>query len=411
MENEYLEVPVSGAVITAEDKLAVIDVVLKGWFTEGDVSAQFGNELKKYIGVRHASLCNSGSSANLLAVTALKHQRHKNDNQRLVITCATGFPTTVYPIIQNNLIPLFVDADPHTLNARTDIVLELLERKDVCGIIVAHTLGFPYDAKIIREKCDELDKWFVEDCADALGAEIYGQKVGSFGHASTFSFFPAHHITSGEGGAVLTDDGKLHALVNSYRDWGRDCWCLPGQSNTCNKRFDWHLGDLPDGWDHKYTFSNVGYNLKITEMQSALGLSQLRRIDDFMLQRRINYRNLLELRQYEAHLKFYRGEFVTAFMPSPFGFPVTVTTDIFTKQELVEYLESRGIRTRPVFGGNLVRHPAFKKVYYEQYGLLEGSDYIMERTFWIGLHPALTQEQLNWEIKCFEDFFEMKGLR
>jgi dTDP-4-amino-4,6-dideoxygalactose transaminase len=611
-----------------------------------------------------------------LAVTALHNQRRTNDKINKVITCATGFPTTVYPIIQNDLIPLFVDADPHTLNADMDQVMDTLKKEDVEGIILAHTLGFPYDAKAIREKCDETGKWFIEDnclaegtkiktlCGDrnienirpgdfvltrqgykkvlvskqtgikpviqklgvvatsdhpfittngikrfdalkesdiiyiwnekqlfiekkriidiqmphkdkggcisgdtqkllrflfigkfglitlgkflvdfmsiikmkihlimthqilrlslqrntlnyisqmsgaseqlkfwtqlpgrnqqngigamqvtnfisasekwpgkirqhiqkyvkfveknikhifqsdrkivqetvkievaatynlfidscneffadgilvhncdSLGAEIYGKKTGSFGHASIYSFFPAHQITSGEGGAVLTDDGKLYALINSYCGWGRACHCLPGETNTCGKRFGWKWDNLPDGWDHKYTFTNIGYNLKITEMQSALGLSQLDRIDEFVKKRTDNFFLLQrELFLYNGYLLFY-PLYPQNFHSSPFGFPVTVTTDKLTKQELVTYLESKGVRTRPVFAGNLVRQPVAQKFHYEQVGLLPGSDYIMDRTFWVGCHPNLTQQQLDHTVSCFNDFFEMKGLK
>ena len=427
MIDEYLEVPVSGAQITDADKLAIIKVVLDGWFTEWKVSERFADALKHYVGTRHASLCNSGSSASLLAVTALHNQRRTNDKINKVITCATGFPTTVYPIIQNDLIPLFVDADPHTLNADMDQVMDTLKREDVEGIILAHTLGFLYDAKAIREKCDELGKWFIEDVADALGSEIYGKKTGSFGHASIYSFFPAHQITSGEGGAVLTDDGKLYKLINSYRDWGRDCWCKPGENNTCGKRFGWNYQGLPEGWDHKYTFTNIGYNLKITEMQSALGLSQLERIDEFVETRIKNYQYLhieimmdldaighLDSEDYFDcfHLpKEFPGWQERFIKLSPFGFPITVITDKFTRNELVTYLESKGVRTRPVFAGNLVRQPVAQKFQYEQVGLLPGSDYIMNRTFWVGCHPALSQEQLDWTVECFNSFFEMKGLK
>lgn len=408
------EIPVSGANISSEDIVSVVDTALNGWFTEHEASRKFQQAIKEFLGIRHVSLCNSGSSASLLATTALNHIHTGNRSKsHLVITCATGFPTTVFPIYQNGLCPLFVDAKGYKeLNADVDTVLELLKRDDVCGVSLAHTLGFPFRADLVREECDRQGKWFLEDCCDALGAEINGVKCGNFGHASTLSFFPAHQITTGEGGAVLTNDGKLYKLINSYRDWGRDCWCLPGQSNTCGKRFGWDYSSLPIGWDHKYTFTNLGYNLKITDLQSALGLSQIKKADNFLIAREINYINLLIIQllgRGHIYAGWYDGDDRMEF--SPFGVPITVTSDIVTKQELVTFLENRKIRTRPVFGGNLTRQPVIRNRYYEQVGFLENSDYIMERTFWIGCHPNLQQAQIDFVIQSFEDFFKMKGLR
>jgi len=404
------EVPVSGAYLTADDIVATVSSVMDGWFTEGKAAKEFCSKLAHYTGTRHISLCNSGSSATLLAVTALNHiQKGNRNTARFVITCATGFPTTVTPIYTNHLVPLFVDSGGYQmLNADDDTVLELLGREDVLGVILAHTLGFPYRADLIRKRCDELDKFFVEDCCDALSAQINGEPVGQFGHASTLSFFPAHHITTGEGGAVCTNDGRLHALINSYRDWGRDCWCLPGKSNTCNKRFDWEIDPLPEKWDHKYTFTNVGHNLRMTEMQAALGNSQIDKLDIFVKFRAENFGKLRTFIPSRDHL--FVGTYLNGNL-SPFGLPITVTSDAFTKQELVTFLENRKIRTRPVFGGNLTRQPAFRKMYYEQVGTLANSDYIMERTFWIGCHPSLTAAQLDYVIESFYDFFKEKGLR
>lgn len=406
------EVPVSGALIFPKDIEAVVSCVLDGWFTEGEISKEFSKKLGDATGTRHVALCNSGSSANLLALTALAHQQPGNRNKsNLVITCATGFPTTVSAIYHAGLTPLFVDsAGYQKLNADDNIVLEALKRPDVVGVILAHTLGFPFRADLIRKRCDELGKFFIEDCCDALEARIGDNFVGSFGHASTLSFFPAHHITTGEGGAVCTNDGRLLKLIKSYRDWGRDCWCSPGEQNTCNKRFDWHLGTLPDGWDHKYTFTNIGYNLRMTEMQAALGLSQIGHLETFFWKRLDNY-----IRLY-VNLFAYDGLYsiqpipVLDVVPSPFGYPITVTSDKFTRQELVAFLENRKIRTRPVFGGNLTRHPAFRKMYFEQLGGLENSDYIMDRTLWIGCSPNLNVDQLNYVVESFYDFFRERGL-
>lgn len=405
------DVPVSGAKISAYDITKLVSCAMDGWFTEGKISQEFCKQLAHWTGTRHVSLCNSGSSANLLAVTALNHIQKGNRNEaRLVITCATGFPTTVTPIYLNGLVPLFVDSGGYKeLNADVDTVLQQLERKDVCGVILAHTLGFPYRSDLIRKKCNELDKWFVEDCADAIGALVPGGYAGTCGHVSTLSFFPAHHICAGEGGAVCTNDGKLHALINSYRDWGRSCYCSPGEQDTCNKRFDWKVESLPEKWDHKYMFDNIGYNLRMTEMQAALGLSQIQKLKSFVETRVDNYLDLRwMLTPMLEHLYLGVEEI---FGVSPFGFPVTVISDAFTKQELVSFLESRKIRTRPVFGGNLTRQPAFRKMYYEQVGNLANSDYIMDRTFWIGVWPGLKPEQLNYVSESFRDFFRERGLK
>lgn len=399
-------VPASGAVITREDKDAIINVVERGWFTERTEAKEFSDALRSYIGTRHATLCNSGSSANLLALSALAD---KESRSYAVITCATGFPTTVSPIYQNELVPLFVDADPRTLNADEDQVLELLQKDDVCGVILAHMLGFPYDAETIRKECDRLDKFLIEDCCDALGAKIRWERVGSFGHASTFSFFPAHHITTGEGGAVLTDDGRLLKLINSYRDWGRDCYCAPGQNATCNNRFGHEFPDLPEGWDHKYTFTKIGYNLKMTEMQAALGLSQLLRIENFIVKRLANSADLYYfLEDYQDHLGLYL--FNTKYIPSPFGFPIAVISKEFTIQEIISFLEENGIRTRRMFGGNLTRHPAFSDTYYEAVGELPGSNFIMENVFWVGIWHGLSSGDIQYIGEKFHEFFKMKEL-
>lgn len=407
-----MEVPVSGAVIDEKDKLAIIETVTKGWFTEGEKCKEFVRKLRSYIGINHASLVNSGSSANLLALTAIKDFYTIDQDHNKVVTCATGFPTTVASIVQAGLVPLFIDVNPKTLNPDTNTMLEALARPDVVGIIQAHTLGFPYDAKTIREFCDANGKFFIEDCCDALGAEIYGKKVGTFGHAATLSFFPAHHITTGEGGAILTNNGRLFSQINVYRDWGRACYCLPGQSNTCNKRFEWEWENLPKGYDHKYTFVKFGYNMKMTEMQAALGSSQMDKIEYFVGKRKYNYSELKMgmIFHYSGFLSFGAEEFYDTYA-SPFGLPITVVTDNFTRKELVDYLETNGVHTRPVFAGNITRQPMFDNVKYEVFGDLSGSDYVMERIFWIGVHPALTQQQLDYVVDVFDEFFKMKGLK
>ena len=401
------EIPVSGAIIDYSDILAVVSAALSGWFTEGKISKEFGRELCRYIGSHHVTLCNSGSSASLLAMSALGEKCWRDGK---VVTCATGFPTTIAPIIQNNKIPLLVDVNPKTLNANMEQVYEALEKNDVCGIMTAHTLGFPYDSFGIKESIKDLNKWFIEDIADALGAEINDAKVGTFGDASIISFFPAHHITTGEGGAVFTASGRLKKIIDSYCSWGRDCWCLPGSDNTCGKRFGQKWKDLPDGWDHKYTFTRLGYNLKITELQSALGLSQMNKINKFVNERRKNFEYLLMgLAEFQDELGFVEYPFYAN--PSPFGFPITVKPNpLFDRNNMVRFLESRNIRTRPVFGGNLARHPAFKKDKIFTPYSLEGSDYVMNNTFWIGCHPALTQAHLEYVIETIKEYFEKKEL-
>lgn len=407
-----MQVPVSGALIDEKDKLKMVEAVMKGWFTEGDYCKEFSGKLKKYIGVNHCSLVNSGSSANLLAVTAIKDFYTIDKDHNKVVTCATGFPTTISAIVHARLVPYFIDVNPKTLNPDTNIMLEALSREDVIGIIQAHTLGFPFDAKAVREYCDAHGKFFIEDCCDALGAEIYGKKVGTFGHAATFSFFPAHHIFAIEGGAVLTDDGNLMRQVEIYRDWGRACWCLPGQSNTCNKRFEWEWENLPEGYDHKYTFLKHGYNLKFDEIRAALGSSQIDKINKFVFSRKRNYYYfMLNLFGYGLDMGSDYRLYDFDYKMSPFGFPITVTTDKFTRKELVDYLEENGIATRPVFAGNITRQPMFDNVEYEVHGDLSGSDYVMERTFWVGIHPALKQEQLDYVVSIFDEFFKMKGLK
>ena len=413
------EIPVSGAVISEEDKDAIKEVVDKGWFTEGVYSARFANRLKRYVGGTYALLVNSGSSANLIATMALRDQYEKyHEDAYLVITPATAFPTTVAPIVQAGLVPYFVDCNPATLNPYIHHILDALKNPKVLGFSAAHTLGFPYDARLIREKCDEYRKFFLEDCADALGTKIGDHKAGYWGHVSTFSFFPAHQITTGEGGAAVTDDHSVYELLGNYRDWGRDCWCLPGQSNTCGKRFSQEFPGLPEKWDHKYTFTKLGYNLKMTEMQAALGNSQIGMLTQFTRRRVENYSRLWETfsavsyaNKIEAHL--YVPPLLSAYnsdVPSPFGFPITVKSDKFTRQEIVDFLEEWGVRTRPVFAGNLARQPMSGKFHFDAYDSLLGSDYIMNNTFWVGCWHGLDYKDMDYIYETISDFLHEKGV-
>ena len=350
-------VPVSGKVIDGEDVSAVVDSALDAWFTTGRFAEQFERKLARFVGVRSASLVNSGSSANLLAVSALTSP--KLGDRRLkpgdeVITVAAGFPTTVNPIIQNRLVPVFVDV---TLPSyEIDVTqLEAARSEKTRAVIVAHTLGNVFDLDAVVEFVRKYDLWLIEDCCDALGSTWKGRRVGTFGDIATVSFYPAHHITMGEGGAVLTNKPNLQVLIESFRDWGRDCWCNPGKDNTCGKRFDWQLGTLPCGYDHKYTYSHIGYNLKATDMQAALGNSQIEKLPHFIERRKENFRYLhAALKPMEEFLLL--PEATPGSDPSWFGFPIGVRKDApFTREELIRALEANKIATRLLFGGNLLR--------------------------------------------------------
>lgn len=398
------DVPVSGAVISSDDIVSICDTVLDGWFTEGKSSKKFSELLSEYLGISYVVLCNSGSSANLIALSAVKDQ-YKIKYKKNVITCATGFPTTVAPIIQVGLVPLFIDADPMTLNPNTQTILSLLEREDVAGIIQAHTLGFPFDAISVCEACAKLEKFFIEDTSDALGSTLDDELVGRFGDISTFSFFPAHTITTGEGGALAVTNPRLYKLIRNYRDWGRDCWCLPGHDNTCGKRFEHEWENLPSGYDHKYTFTRVGYNLKITDMQAALGVSQFQNLQEFIDLRKYNYQYLLDgLCELSEHLQFV--EPLPNSEPSPFGFPMSVISDATNRTDFVNYLEQNKIRTRPVFAGNIVRQPMMENVQYRIAEDLTGSDWIMKNTLWIGCHPSLTSTHLDYVLEVIYKYFK-----
>jgi CDP-6-deoxy-D-xylo-4-hexulose-3-dehydrase len=339
-----------------------------------------------------------------------------NEDAYLVVTPATAFPTTVAPIVQAGLTPYFIDTNPATLNSYMPHIFESLRNPNVLGFSAAHTLGFPYDAKLIREKCDEYGKFFLEDACDALGSMTGRYKAGYYGHISTFSFFPAHNITTGEGGAVLTDDYELFSSVNNYRDWGRDCYCSPGQNNTCGKRFNQEFSGLPEGWDHKYTFTKLGYNLKMTEMQAALGWSQMDRLEEFTSIRTKNFYRLasaLESNQDISRHLFYRtrlsGEDFD-YCASPFGFPITVISKEFTRKELTDFLEMWGVKTRPVFAGNITRQPMSGHFYFETHDSLGGSDYIMNRTFWVGCWHGLDHFDMDYIYETICDFLHEKGL-
>ena len=391
-------VPVAGRVFDAADVQSLIDSGLDFWLTEGRFAKQFEIEFARFFKMRHAILVNSGSSANLLALTCLTSpllaERRLQPGDE-VITVATGFPTTVNPIFQNGLVPVFVDVQIPTYNIDiTQLKLALSEKTR--AVMIAHTLGNPFDLEAVTAFCKENNLWLVEDCCDAVGATYNNQPVGRFGDVATVSFYPAHHITMGEGGALLTDKPKLKKIIESFRDWGRDCWCDPGKDNTCGKRFDWQLGDLPHGYDHKYTYSHIGYNLKATDMQAAVGVSQMKKLPTFIQKRRANFTYLTE-RLSGLQNFFVLPEATPNSNPSWFGFPIYVRPEApFTRDQAVRWLENHNIGTRLLFGGNLLRQPAYRAQKYRTIGDLSRADEITRRVFWIGVYPGLTQPMLDY---------------
>ncbi len=399
-------VPVSGKVIDAADVSAVVDSALDAWFTTGRFAEAFERNLARFVGVRSASLVNSGSSANLVALSSLTSP--KLGERRLkpgdeVITVAAGFPTTVNPIFQNRLVPVFVDVTvpSYEIDVRQ---LEAARSDRTRAVFVAHTLGNVFDLDAVMAFTQKHNLWLIEDCCDALGSTYKGRKVGTFGDIASLSFYPAHHITTGEGGAVLTDKPALQTLIESFRDWGRDCWCEPGKDNTCGKRFEWQLGALPCGYDHKYTYSHIGYNLKATDMQAALGASQLTKLPDFIARRKENFaylRNKLEPLQDLLVLP----EATPGADPSWFGFPIGIRKGSpITRIDLTRALEAKKIGTRLLFGGNLTRQPAYEGCDYRVIGSLPKTDYVMNHVFWIGVYPGLTKEMLDFVAATVFEF-------
>ena len=399
-------VPVSGRVYGASEMVTLVDSALDFWLTTGRFNDAFEKRLAGVLGARFALTCNSGSSANLLAATALTS--HLLGDRALkpgdeVITCATGFPTTVNPLLQNGLVPVFLDVDIPTYNIRADFIEAAVTNK-TRAIMVAHTLGNPFDLDTVMAVAKKHELFVVEDCCDALGATYNGRSVGSFGDIGTVSFYPAHHITMGEGGAVFTDSATVKRILESVRDWGRDCWCDPGRDNTCKKRFDWQLGGLPPGYDHKYTYSHLGYNLKITDMQAAVGVAQLDRLDDFIARRHTNFRLLEEgLEPYSDILIL--PEATPKSIPSWFGFPITLRDRVaFTRDDLLRHLNEKKIGTRLLFGGNLVRQPYMNGRHYRIGSTLDQSDKVMRDTFWIGVYPGIGQDEISYVVESIGHF-------
>jgi len=403
-------VPVSGKVLDPEDIAFLVDASLDGWLTSGRFTEEFQRALAGYVGARSATFVNSGSSANLCALSALTSP--KIGARRLrpgdeVLTVAAGFPTTVNPILQNGLKPVFVDVEIGTYDAVAEQLREAVGPR-TRAIMMAHTLGNPFDLDTVTELCREHDLWLVEDSCDALGSTYRGQRTGSFGDTATLSFYPAHHITTGEGGAVFTKSPLVRRQVESFRDWGRDCYCETGKDDTCAKRFGWQLGDLPEGYDHKYTYSHIGYNLKATDMQAALGLSQLRKIDFFVERRNENFAHLYELLDGVEGLVLPRA--TEHSQPSWFGFPITLDpAHPVNREALLRHLDAHGIGTRLVFAGNLLRQPAYRGIDARVIGDLRNSDVVMTRSFWLGVYPGLTKEMLEYTAEVVVDF--VRGAR
>jgi CDP-4-dehydro-6-deoxyglucose reductase, E1 len=396
-------VPVSGRVFDDEELAKLVDSSLDFWLTTGRYAHEFERRFAKVFGRRHALLVNSGSSANLVAMSALTSdklgkRRVKPGDE--VITVATGFPTTVNPIVQNGAVPVFLDVDIPTYNIDVTHLEDALTPK-TRAVMIAHTLGNPFDLETVGRFCEEHDLFLVEDCCDAVGATYDGRHVGQWGDFATVSFYPAHHITMGEGGAVICHKGKLKVLAESFRDWGRDCWCEPGKENTCGKRFGQQFGDLPFGYDHKYVYSHRGYNLKATDMQAAVGVAQLDKLDAFIDARRENFRRLTEgLRGLDE--LFVLPEPTPNSDPSWFGYPIAVRPEApIDRNEVVRELEANGIATRLLFAGNILRQPAYRDVEHRVVGDLKNADYVMHNVFWIGVYPGLGPDHIDYVLDIF----------
>ena len=403
-------VPVSGKVLDPGDYVALVEASLDGWLTSGRFHIDFQRELARYVGVRNSVFVNSGSSANLAALSALtspklgKRALQPGDE---ALTVAAGFPTTVNPIIQNGLRPVLVDIELGTYDAIGERLREAVTPKTK-AIMMAHCLGNPFDLDTVLDLKEKHGLFLVEDSCDALGATYRGQKTGSFGDTATVSFYPAHHITTGEGGAVFVNSPLIRKQVESFRDWGRDCYCETGHDNTCKKRFEWQLGQLPKGYDHKYIYSHIGYNLKATDMQAALGLSQLKKLPTFIAARNSNFAFLLNGLKDVPGLLMPRATEHSE--PSWFGFPITLDSGLaFTRNELVEFLDERKIGTRLLFGGNLTRQPAYRDVDFRVVGDLTNTDIVTERTFWVGVYPGLNVEMLQYVIDSIKSFVAERG--
>ena len=406
-------IPASGKVYDREEIRNAVKAARDGWWTEGEFAKKFEEDFGNYLGVKYVSLANSGSSANLLAVAALTSElvgeRRLKPGDEFIAT-PVSFPTTVNPGLQYGLKPVFVDASVETLNIDAGKIEAAISKKTKL-IMLAHTLGKPFDLKEITRLARKYNLWLVEDCCDALGSKYDGKYLGKFGEIATFSFYPAHHITMGEGGAIVTGNPLLHKAIRRFRDWGRDCWCGTGKDNSCGKRFEWQLGELPKGYDHKYIYSEIGYNLKLTDFQAAIGVAQLKKLPKFIKKRRRNYRELFRFfRRYEKYFWLMKegvGEEV-----SYFGFPVVVRPEApFTRNELTEFLEKNKVGTRNVFAGNLLRNPAYLNTRkgFRVAGEMINSDLIMHNAFWLGVWPGIDRQRLEYMEEKLKKFLEERA--
>ncbi len=401
-------IPVTGKVFDNEEIDNAIQAARDCWWTEGHFAKEFEADFRTFLGVKYVSLVNSGSSANLLAVSSLTssifgEKALKRGDE--FITAAVGFPTTVNPAITYGLKPVFVDVELKTLNIEAEKIEKAITKKTKL-IMIAHTLGKPFNMDIIMPLVKKYNLWLIEDCCDALGTRFNGQLVGTFGHMATYSFYPAHQITMGEGGAVVTNNPLIYRSNRQFRDWGRDCWCAPGEDNTCGTRFKWKLGDLPKGYDHKYIYSQIGFNLKLTDFQAALGVAQLKKLPDFIEARKANYKKWYAyFEQYEQF--FIRLETDKKEDPCWFGFPIIVHPDApFTRNELTEYLEKNKIGTRNVFAGNLLRHPAYLNLKKRIVGKIVNADTIMSYAFWIGVFPGIDKKRMEYMQSVIDEFMK-----
>jgi CDP-6-deoxy-D-xylo-4-hexulose-3-dehydrase len=404
-------VPVNGRVFDDREIKELVSASLDFWLTDGEYSEKFSEKISKFLNMKHVRLVNSGSSANLVALSSLTSKKIKNNLVKgdEIITTAVGFPTTVNPIFQNELVPVFVDSQIGTYNPTADMIIDAYT-DNTRGIFLAHTLGNPFEVTKLRDFADDKNIWLLEDNCDAFGSTYDNKKTGTIGHVSTLSFYPAHHITTGEGGAVMTNSNSLKLSIDSFRDWGRDCWCQSGHDNTCNKRYDWQLGDLPYGYDHKFTYSNIGYNLKATDLQASIGYVQMDKLEDFINSRKQNWKTIDKFIRKHEDL-FIPHKATTNSEPSWFGYAITVKeNNLFNRNELVQFLNEKRIATRLMFGGNLIKQPAYKDRNFKIHSNLINADIVMNQTFWIGVYPGLSQDMLDYVFETFIEFIQSKKL-